>query len=420
MLVALASGCEARPVLEGLEPGAPELDAGPEGTGPRAPAAGWLGDQPPLVRVPCPDAATVEEALDASERQFEAGELAVAFACAELAADLAPQAVEAQHLRAAALAALGRNDDARIAFAMALVLDPDDPETLAAASDFFINVIRPRTRDQLLLGLEYARRGSARAATRRRADRQLRARLLLLEAEAMNDLGSADLALPRIDDVLELVPGWLEAEHERGVSLFQLSRLEEARSAFHRVLERAPDDPYAHYHLALIADHLGDGDAARRHMEAACRGAGDELIAPLELSPTAFEAEVEEAIAELAPEDRELLAAVELELTDLPAFEDLRAVDPPFAPTIMGLYRGLPVGVEEPEAREPGPGRRVHTLIDKGGVVPPRAVVLYRKNLLRVARSRAELDAQIRRTLRHELGHARGLDEDELRRRGLD
>jgi len=35
-------------------------------------------------------------------------------------------------------------------------------------------------------------------------------------------------------------------------------------------------------------------------------------------------------------------------------------------------------------------------------------------------RTRAELDRQIRRTLAHEIGHLRGLDEGQLRRRGLE
>lgn len=382
------------------------------------PATRRVRETPPLLpRTPCPDVTTLEEALDASEARFEAGELAAAYSCAELASDLAPQAVEAHHLRAAALAALGRVGDAQIAFATALALDPEDPETLAAASDFFINVVRPRSREHLLLGQEYARRGSSRAATRRRADRQLRARLLLLEAEAMNDLGSSDLALPRINESLALVPDWLEAEHERAVSLFNLARFEEARDAFLGVLERAPNDPYAHYHVALTAEHLGDAAIYARHMSRVREIAPADLAPPLAVGVEEFRAEVAEAISELTAEERALLEHVELELVDLPALDDLRAVEPPFAPTIMGLYRGLPVGAGEgaPEIERP-----IDFLLEKGGATLPRAVVLYRKNLLRVARTRDELDAQVRRTLRHELGHAAGLDEDQLRRLGLE
>src|SRR5690606_27099017 len=114
---------------------------------------------------------------------------------------------------------------------------------------------------------------------------------------------------------------------------------------------------------------------------------------------------LEEAIAELPAELGALLPAVSIEVADVPAVADLTAVEPAFSPTILGLFRGLPHGAEA-AAGDPG--------------AVPRAIVLYRKNLGRAVKSRAELDAQIRRTLLHELGHLGGLDEGDLRRRGLD
>lgn len=416
-LLVLALGACTEPLLE-LDLPDRALAERPRGypLGVQAPLA-----QPEFERVLCPGVATAEEALAASEKRFEAGELAASYACADLASELAPRAVEAHHLRAATLAALGRLGDAKIGFSMALALDPDDPETLAAVADFYINVLPARSRAQIALGLEYARRGSERAATRRRADRQLRARLLLLEAEAMNDLGSSDLALPRIDEALALVPDWLEARHERGVSLFNLVRFDEARAAFEAVLARVPDDAYAHYHLGLLAEHLGDHEVARRHLDRARSLAPADLAPAVVIDAAGFRAEVNEAIAELDAADRALLESVELELVDLPARDDLVAVTPPFAPTIMGLYRGLPVGVEISGGRtDPDGGRPVDSLAVVGGTTPPRAIVLFRLNLSRHARTRAELDAQIRKTLRHEIGHARGLGEPELRRLGLD
>jgi len=414
-LVAL-TGCNSKPLADFAPPAVDDSDDPgrriPHGI--QAPA-----DQPEFDRVLCPDVNTAQEALSGAEKFFEAGELAASFACADVASELAPQAVEAHHLRAATLAALGRLTDAQVAFSMALALDPDDPETLAAVSDFYINVVGARSRDQLTLGLEYARRGSERAATRRRADRQLRARLLLLEAEAMNDLGSADLALARILEALALVPEWIEAEHERGVSLFNLVRFDEARAAFTKVLERAPEDAFAHYHLGLIAEHTGDSASAQKHLAKAHELAPTEIGLELAIGADEFRAEVDAAIAELGDEERELLEQTKLELVALPTLEDLTAVKPPFAPTITGLYRGLPVGVDSVAADGAEP-RPTDSLSKVGDAIPERAVVLFRKNLARHARSRAELDAQIRKTLRHEIGHARGLDEQELRRLGLD
>jgi predicted Zn-dependent protease with MMP-like domain len=92
---------------------------------------------------------------------------------------------------------------------------------------------------------------------------------------------------------------------------------------------------------------------------------------------------------------------IKVEIADLPDPEDLRAVQPPFPPTILGLYRG-PVG-------------RAPTVGDE-----TPSIVLYRKNLARAVKTRVELSEQIRDTLLHEIGHLEGLDEDDLRRRGME
>jgi predicted Zn-dependent protease with MMP-like domain len=99
-----------------------------------------------------------------------------------------------------------------------------------------------------------------------------------------------------------------------------------------------------------------------------------------------------------------VLEAVAVAVEDLPALEDLTAVEPPLSPTILGLFRGP--SLEEACTAEDGS--------------PCRAIVLYRKNLGRLARDRQELREQIRVTLLHEIGHLRGLDEDQLRSRGLE
>ena len=93
------------------------------------------------------------------------------------------------------------------------------------------------------------------------------------------------------------------------------------------------------------------------------------------------------------------LGNVDLEVVDLPDMEDLLAVDPPFPPTILGLFRGSPLGETSTEKR---------------------AIVLYRKNLARAAKSRDELRKQVTITILHEIGHLAGADEDELRARGLE
>lgn len=403
-------------LMDGENPRAPHGLSGGADVEPSEPSI-WShepapGHAPPYER--CPVAAADEHDLDrlleSATDSYRAALYAAAYDCASMAADISPRSIEAQHMRAASAAALGHIETAQIAFTLALALDPDDLETLAAAADFFINMMPRHGREPILIGLEQARRGRTRAANKRGVDKALRARLILLEAQALNDLGHAREALARADEALTEKPRWLEAEHERGVALFNLCLFEGASDAFSSVLASAPDDAYAHYHMGLINERLGRKARSEHHFRQARRLAPNDFWTPIALSAREFQNEVDEAIGELPSDLKSMLDQVSIEITDLPSMDDLTAVEPPFSPTILGLFRGLPLDVGPEEAM---------AMAGKTPV-PNRAIVLYRNNLARIARSRAELDSQIRRTLLHELGHLSGLEEDELRRRGLE
>ena len=190
--------------------------------------------------------------------------------CAEEAARVEPRSVEAHHDRAAALQEIGRLDEAESAFTRALALDPDDPETLAGAADLYINRLPP-TNDHTETGLEFARRGSRRLKRTRaphgaRPDRALVARLALLEGQALNDLGRSREALMRLDAALAAVPDDLHARYERAVALFDLCRFAEAKRAFNDVLVKNPHDAWAHHHLGLTLERLGDVASADREL----------------------------------------------------------------------------------------------------------------------------------------------------------
>jgi tetratricopeptide (TPR) repeat protein len=383
VLAGVAAACATR------RPKAPPADAG-------APASATAPEEEPArPAVPCPveDKHDLDGALDEAARRFDAGDFAVALACAELAARVAPRSVEAHHDRADALVALERHDDARTAYALALALDPEDPQTLASAADFYINRLTGG-QELLLIGLEYARRGSAHVG-RRREDRELAARLALLEAESLDDLGRSDEALPRAEAALRHLPASPEARYQRALVLFHLGKLQRAREELAALVEEHPDDAYAHHHLALIHEREGRHDVAETHFQRARLLLPSQFPAPALLPVAEFERLVGTVIAGLDPAARAALASVRLEVADLPALEDLAANDPPFPPTILGLYRD-------------------------GDKVGEKSIVLYRRNLARAAQSRAELVRQVRITLLHELGHVAGADEDELRSRGME
>ena len=347
------------------------------------------------------DDTRVSALLDQANREIERGNYGAAWTCADRAADLAPTSVEAHHLRGASLAALNRDSEAQVAYSLALALDPDDPETLRAVADFYINGKGDRGRDALRLGLELAQRGSRRALARRRRNAPLAADLAVLESQALNDLGRSDEALERVDAALRIAPNRGDAMHERGVALFDLSRFGEAKVAFEKALQSQPQDAYTHQMLGLTLEQLGEVAAADAEQKKALDLAPHELSAPVLIPVDEFQKEIDSVVATLPADRRAHVDKIKVEIADLPDPNDLKAVQPPFPPTILGLYRG-PVG-------------RAPTSADEAP-----SIVLYRKNLARAVKTRVELSEQIRDTLLHEIGHLEGLDEDDLRRRGME
>jgi tetratricopeptide (TPR) repeat protein len=356
------------------------------------------------VHVPC---STGEGPLTANalaaraRRALEGGAPERAVACADEALLASPRLVPALAARGAALAALGRLDDARLAFARALAVDPGDPEALLGAAELHVRRLGP-ARDALEAGLEYALRG-ARAAGGRR-DRTLAARLGLVAGMAENDLGRSHLALPHLDRALAVLPDDPDVVYERGVALYELCRFDEAQRAFERALALAPEDPWTLHQLGLVAERKGDGARAEALLARARALAPAELPGEVPVDEAEFRAEVARAVASLPDEERRALAAVPVEIAELPDAGDLLAVNPPLSPSILGLFRGP--AEDEPCTAADGP--------------TCRSIVVYRKNLARFARDRRELAQQVRVTLLHELGHLHGEDDDQLRARGLE
>jgi tetratricopeptide (TPR) repeat protein len=376
---------------------------------------------------PAWDDAAVADLLDRAADLFDAGDYQGALVCAEEAARQAPRSVEAHHNRAVALLHLERLDEARDAFALALALAPEDPETLEAAADLYINQLPPSA-DRSLLGLEYARRGSRHTPGR---DAARRARLALLEGQALIDLGRAGEALRRLDASLAAQPGVASAEYERGVALFELCRFDDARRMFEKVLADDSDHAHALYHLGLIEERNGHEEKAAKYLAEATAEDPKSFPPTPNLSQSEFAARVNRAVEALDPEIRRDLDGIPVQSADLPSQEDLTAEKPPLSPTILGLFRGLPLdwNAREPLPTQSGRPSKKGRAEDEGAPPPPRytpadvpdrTIILYRRNILRTVRDDKELNEAITRTLQHEVGHLRGEDDGSLRDRGLE
>lgn len=127
--------------------------------------------------------------------------------------------------------------------------------------------------------------------------------------------------------------------------------------------------------------------SARGHARSTARAAG-------------FERLVERAIGAIPDPYRQALAEVAILVEDEPTLEQLRENDLEDWDTLYGLYEGVP---------------RTDYLADWGG---PNRITLFRLPLEEDFPDRAELEAEVRMTVLHELAHHLGIDDDRLHELG--
>ena len=118
----------------------------------------------------------------------------------------------------------------------------------------------------------------------------------------------------------------------------------------------------------------------------------------MRLSRQAFCDLVERALADLPPEFENYLHDLSVDVEDRPDAATLRALELDDPRSLLGLYHGHPL--TERSVAHPAPW--------------PERIVIYQANVQRACRTRAQIIAQVRKTVLHEIGHHFGLDEDDL------
>jgi predicted Zn-dependent protease with MMP-like domain len=228
---------------------------------------------------------------------------------------------------------------------------------------------------------------------------------LALKAGLEAELGELDEAkrtlsdLPPPDVVLGDIPLALEiAELHQAVgdADVAVARLKTLTAAH-------PDDADAWYALGCAAAELEDEGQMREAwkrtwaLDAAPRddGEGDSRLDDETVSAVA-----ERALAELPDRARALLRDVPIIVAELPAEADVATG---LDPRALGLF----TGTAYPD------------MPHVGGQPGLTQIVLFRRNIERVAEDEAELLEELRVTLLHETGHFFGLDEAELEGAGL-
>jgi predicted Zn-dependent protease with MMP-like domain len=226
--------------------------------------------------------------------------------------------------------------------------------------------------------------------------------LHFLAGVASLELDSTVDALRWLEKACELDPDDAEFRARLAEALFRACRFEDAEREARRAVTAEPGLPHAHWALALALDYTAGPDEADQEYGAASKLAPEDFLPPVRLDRSRFEEHLRETMDDLPDRFREHLDVVAVTVEALPSDEILHAEEPPLDPELLGLFVGIP---------------RTEQSVFGGNDLPPR-ILLFQRNLERNALDEDELRDEIAITLRHELAHYLGLDEDEIEQAG--
>lgn len=261
---------------------------------------------------------------------------------------------------------------------------------------------------------------------------------LLTEAEEALDRGDVDRALELLEDpaqsdgadpevramfglalyyggeyedayewLLEAVeedPEDVEARGALGVCHFYRLEVPIAEKELRRALLSEPDWAEAHYWLARVLEWRGRYPEAMVSFQKAAALDKEAYAVPERLGDDELDAVVHDAIEPLPPRIKLALDDVAILVEEYPSEELLRESEPALPPDLLGLFSGA---------------SHAQKSSTQSGVVPG-TIHVFRRNIEHFGGEREDVVDELRVTLLHEIGHALGMDEDELHKLGLE
>ena len=335
-----------------------------------------------------------EQRLDQGWQFLDNGDVAGARRAARQALRADPGSLEAMLLQAACERAEGRLSDAEQLLRRVAQTDREWATPLLWLAEILAEDPERQTE-----ALRHARRAVELATD----DQDERLRGTVLVARLALDGGDEEAAR---DALREVPPAEALGDPEIALDVadlfLELDEAAMARARYLAVTRAHPELGDAWYGLGLAAQALGDDPSAvAAWLESLRRDVSnplDEEVA--RLSEDQFAEVAEDALEELPERAQALLRDVPILVADVPSEDDVRqGLDP----RLLGVFSGLPYGDQSA----------------LGGPPALTQIVLFRRNLERVAHDVDELREEIRITLIHETGHFFGLSEDELQAMGL-
>ena len=335
------------------------------------------------------------DCLDQAQQASSGGRLEEALAWFDEALRANPDGAEAHNGRGEIFWDNGRLDDALSEFERSIEVDAD----LHAAHLNRVELLIEEFQDQ-----EEAL-GSCDALLTGSLDEPCEAEVYYLKAKSLFYLDDLDGALFLLKRAIRTHPEPVYRAFE-GQILFEMGRYEQARGSLDQALALDAESAHALYYSALVLEHLGARDEADALFAQAANLAPEVYPLPVRMDDDDFQAAAEQAVASLPPEIRRYVANCPILIEDLPERDLVRREN--VSPQVLGLFLGTP-------ATEPGASPTFGT----GHVVEPDRVLLFKRNLEKVAQSPEDLIEQVQITVKHEIGHFLGLEEEDMERLGL-
>jgi predicted Zn-dependent protease with MMP-like domain len=326
------------------------------------------------------------DCLDQAMEASHGGRTDEALAWLDEALKAQPNGAEAHNGRGEILWDEGRIDEALYEVELAAMADPKFVTAQLNRAELLIEELGEF--DQAITQCDLLLSGNPDLP---RPDRSTEAEIYYLKSKALfylDDLEGARFLVRRASKTVGEVAVYRAFE---GQITFELGCFEEARRYLEHAVGLDPESAHALYHLGLVLERLGENHALD----------GGHYPVPVAVDDRVFEQVAGEAMRDLPRSIREYVENVPLLIEDFPSSEMLAEEN--VSPQILGVF----IGVPRTEAAVTAQARDVDRMI------------LFKRNLEKVCRTHAELVEQIQITVKHEVGHYLGLDEDDLERLGL-
>jgi predicted Zn-dependent protease with MMP-like domain/Flp pilus assembly protein TadD len=326
--------------------------------------------------------------IERADASYDAGQFEKAMELYQKHIEMEPDAPEGYEGLGLSLWALERHRDALRALDTAQKFDPENAGIAINRAALLTDVLERHEETVAIC------EGLARRNLKRNDVRDAR----YFAAKAHFRLGNDAEALALLDAALRDAPGDIELLSWKAHVLFESGHYEKAKLAHEACLKLDSEDPGIWWDYGLVIEKLGEGAASLRAFERAHELDPEDFPLPVPISAKEAERIAVRTLEELPDDFRDAIRDVPVIVDDFPSREFVLE-NPTLGPQILGLFTGYTHGEQQPV---------------------PTAIMIFRKNLEKIVVDREELLVEIRKTLLHEIGHYLGLNEDDLRERGLE